>query len=148
MWRTSSLRGDRGSAKHIFLASCVLMLWPKVISSSSYNCRLHGNYGRVLVVQYLSAFSRANGKGQTQLATWSAAFFKAVGLHQVNRGCAAGSISPVVEMSSLRPRLRQYLGNSPEGRAALDVAIALMLQASEDFHAQDVGMSFLQGLDY
>jgi hypothetical protein len=49
-------------------------------------------------------------------------------------------------MPSLRPPLRQYLGNSPEARAALDVAIALMLQVSEDFHAQDVGMSFLQGL--
>jgi hypothetical protein len=119
-----------------------------------------------LVVQYLSALSQPNRKGQTQLEAWSAAFFRSAGLDQDNKpklnrtlhrwakyfkvgtvSKAYPALDSAAKIASLRPLLRKYLGGTPEARTALDVAIALMLQASEDFEAQDVGMAILQGLD-
>ena len=100
-----------------------------------------------LVVQYLSAFSRPNNQGQTQLGAWSTAFLKVAGVDQEKGERAARSTLTAGEIVSLRPLLRKHLGSSPEARIALDVAIALMLQASEDFEGQDIGMAILQGLD-
>ena len=100
-----------------------------------------------LVVQYVSAFSRPSRKVQTQLEVWSAAFFRSAGIDQEICKRAARSMIGAAEIASLRPALRKYLGRTPEARTAVDVAIALLLQASEDFEAQDVGMAILQGLD-
>jgi hypothetical protein len=100
-----------------------------------------------LVVQYLSALARPDVSGQTQIARWSTAFFNAAELGEDECERASKSMLRAVEIVSLRPRLRRYLGNLPERHAALDVAIALLLQASEDYHAQDVGRAFLAGPD-
>jgi hypothetical protein len=100
-----------------------------------------------LVEYYLDSFSRLNRDGQTQLATWSATLLKSAGASQSQCKRAAQSMLPEGEIASLRLALRKYLGTTTKARTALDVAIALMLQASHEFRAQDVGMSFLRGLD-
>jgi hypothetical protein len=100
-----------------------------------------------LVECYLDSFFRPNRDGHTQLSTSLVALFETAGLSQEQCVRVAQSILPDGEIAALRATLRQYLGNSPRPRTAQDVAIALMLQASEDGHAQDVGMSFLRGLE-
>ncbi|MEQ1696702.1 MAG: DUF87 domain-containing protein [Hyphomicrobiaceae bacterium] len=102
-----------------------------------------------LVDHYLSAFARQNENEQTQLAAWSAALISAAGLCEALSDRAARSSMFADEIAALRPLLREHVGKTPEGRRALDVFVAVLLQATEhdDVHARDVGMSFLLGID-
>mgnify|MGYP001336801663 FL=1 len=99
-----------------------------------------------VVDHYLSAFARKHETGQTQLGSWSAARFEAAGLCEAKCNRAARQQMFAAEIAAVRPLLREHVGKTPEARRALDVLVAILLQATEndDLQACDIGTSFLQ----
>jgi len=104
-------------------------------------------FWQTLVISYLSALARPLPSGQSQLANLSSELLQAAGACEAKCIRAARSDMHAAEIASLRPVMRRHFGPSPEGRAALDVAIALMLQDCSEYDAQDVGQSFLEGTE-
>jgi len=102
-------------------------------------------FWQTLVISYLSALARPLPSGQTQMACLVSSLLQAGGACEAKCVRAARSDMNAAEIASLRPVLRDHFGRTPKGRSALDVAIALMLQDSDEYDAQDVGQSYLEG---
>lgn len=104
-------------------------------------------FWQTLVISYLSALARPLPSGQSQMASLAASLLQTAGACEAKCVRAAQSKMHAAEIASLRTVMRRHFGPSPEGRAALDVAIALMLQDCGEYDAQDVGQSYLEGTE-
>ncbi len=102
-------------------------------------------FWQMLVISYLNALARPLPSGQSQLACLASSLLQAAGACEAQYVQMARSEMCATEINGLRSVLRHLFGPGPEGRRTLDVAIALMLQASHDYEAQDIGQSYLEG---
>jgi len=100
-----------------------------------------------LVSAYRDSLQRPFSDGQTQLQRLLSALLERAGLptEKVNH-LLTGAVSGT-ELAELRARLGQWVGKRPDDKWAVEIALALVLENSDDYEQQDVGQDVLQGED-
>ena len=100
-----------------------------------------------LALAYVDALHREVGEGGTQLRTVLRGLDGAIGLNGAEFEDLVAGTFDCTHLQVVRRSLQMHLGRRPGDRAALDVALALILTNSEDLAHQDIGYALIQGLE-
>lgn len=139
------LQGRPGIGKTHFLGHIRRLLQSKDHLFILYQPGTAQQFWEGLVSAYRDSLQRPFSGSQTQLHRLLSALLKRAGLPTEEvHDLLAGSVSGT-ELAKVRALLGQWVGKLPDDKRAVEVALALVLENSDDYEQQDVGQDVLQG---